>query len=421
MFSFTGKSTGKGALSLWTYNLKDSEIITNFKSKAYSGPAIRIGAGMSGAEADVASHAAGYHIVAGDCPTVGVAGGYAQGGGHSPLLSNYGMGADQVLEWDVVTPTGDHITVSPDQNSDLYWAISGGGGGTFGVVLSMTYKMYPDTIVGGASLSFNSSVTSLDNLWAAVDAFHAAVPAFVDTGATFLYLISNTSFTLATATSPGDTGEQVQAKLAPFTSFLDKTGIPYDLVPTTFNSYFDHASHYFGPFPYGYFPSSQLASSRLVQRPTITNPDSNAALGKALRTITQSGDFSLTLLAFNGSLANPDVSANSISPAWRGGNVQMLITGEWDFTIPRSAMLEREDVLTNTVVPLIESVTPNSGTYLNEANYRQPNWQYTLYNINYPRLLSIKRKYDPLSLLYGLTSVGSEAWVSDAEGRLCRA
>lgn len=91
MYSFIGNSTGKGALSLWSYNLKDYEIITNFKSKAYNGPVIRIGAGISGAEADVASHAAGYYIVAGDCPRVGVAGGYAQGGGHSPLLSSYGM------------------------------------------------------------------------------------------------------------------------------------------------------------------------------------------------------------------------------------------------------------------------------------------------------------------------------------------
>lgn len=53
-------------------------------------------------------------------------GGYLQGGGHSALSSLFGMGADSVLSYEVITPEGNFVTASPDHNQDLYWALSGG-------------------------------------------------------------------------------------------------------------------------------------------------------------------------------------------------------------------------------------------------------------------------------------------------------
>lgn len=55
----------------------------------------------------------------GTCPTVGIVGGYTQGGGHSILSSSYGVAADNVLEWEVVTVDGRHLTATPTQNADL--------------------------------------------------------------------------------------------------------------------------------------------------------------------------------------------------------------------------------------------------------------------------------------------------------------
>lgn len=60
--------------------------------------------------------------------TVGWAGGYIQGGGHSPMGSKFGMGADQLLSMEVITTTGKFVTASPTQNEDLFWAMSGGVG-----------------------------------------------------------------------------------------------------------------------------------------------------------------------------------------------------------------------------------------------------------------------------------------------------
>ena len=99
---YMGKSTGAGALALWTHHLKDRHIL-NYESPFYTGKAMKIGAGVQAAEAQAAANAQGFVVVEGDCPTVGIAGGYTQGGGTSPLGSKFGLAADQVLEWEVVT------------------------------------------------------------------------------------------------------------------------------------------------------------------------------------------------------------------------------------------------------------------------------------------------------------------------------
>jgi hypothetical protein len=73
-----GKSTGRWALSVWTHHMKDVEYL-QYNSTSYTGPAVRLGAGIQVEEAYEAAHAHGYLVVGGDCATVGVAGGYLQG------------------------------------------------------------------------------------------------------------------------------------------------------------------------------------------------------------------------------------------------------------------------------------------------------------------------------------------------------
>lgn len=78
---------------------------------------MKMGAGVQAIDAYKAAHLEGLVLVGANCPTVGLAGGYTQGGGHSLLSSNFGLAADQTLEWDVVT-------ASPSYNSDMYWALA---------------------------------------------------------------------------------------------------------------------------------------------------------------------------------------------------------------------------------------------------------------------------------------------------------
>ena len=140
--------------------LKTNELISEYSgSSNYTGPAVKLGAGTTGGEAALLVGAAGYRMVTGDCPTVGVAAGYSMGGGHGLLNSVNGLAADNVLEWEVVTATGEHVVATETQNQDLYWALSGGGGGTYAVVLSMTARIYQDGQVGAATLRFNRTAS----------------------------------------------------------------------------------------------------------------------------------------------------------------------------------------------------------------------------------------------------------------------
>lgn len=81
-------------------------------------------------------------VVGGGSKSVTV-GGYLTGGGHSILSPRYGMAADNVLELEVVTPMGKVVTANECQNEDLFWAMRGGGGSTFGVMTSVTIATYP--------------------------------------------------------------------------------------------------------------------------------------------------------------------------------------------------------------------------------------------------------------------------------------
>lgn len=73
---------------------------------------------------DYQAHLRNLTIVSGGGGTVGP-GGYLTGAGHAALSSTYGLGADQVLEMELVTPGGDIIIINECQHTDLFWAVRG--------------------------------------------------------------------------------------------------------------------------------------------------------------------------------------------------------------------------------------------------------------------------------------------------------
>lgn len=93
---FQGRSSGAGAVSVWTHHLKDLQFFETYTTSNYSGPAIKGGAGVQGTDLYEFANAHAMVAVGGECKTVGWGGGYIAGGGHSPLSPLYGMAADQV-------------------------------------------------------------------------------------------------------------------------------------------------------------------------------------------------------------------------------------------------------------------------------------------------------------------------------------
>lgn len=228
---YNGKATGAGAVGIWTHHMKSMSIFDYRKpanvTPAYVGKAMKMGAGVQASEAYQYAHASGLVVVGSINPTVGLAGGYTQGGGHGPLASKFGLAADQVLEWEVVTALGAHLVVTPSRYSDLYWALSGGGGGTYSVVISMTVKVYPEIITSAANLTVSSTGASQESFWGVVETFQRNLPSIVDTGAYVSFFLTNESFAVAPIQGPGIRKSQLQQLLNATLTSLKEEALPY--------------------------------------------------------------------------------------------------------------------------------------------------------------------------------------------------
>jgi hypothetical protein len=133
-------------LSIWTRHLRGIEYIEEFQSTSCSVDdtftAVRVAAGHAAIEVQIEVSKHDSVVITGANPDVGIVG-WLTGGGHGPLTQTYGMGVDHLLEATIVTPNGQVLLANPCQDKDLFFAIRGGGGGTYGIVTEIVVKTYP--------------------------------------------------------------------------------------------------------------------------------------------------------------------------------------------------------------------------------------------------------------------------------------
>jgi FAD/FMN-containing dehydrogenase len=109
----------------------------------------RVEAGAQWKDVIPQAQAHGLAGLAGSAPHVGVVG-YTMGGGFGWLGRRYGLNASSVTEAEVVSADGERLRLSDTQNADLFWGLKGGGG-NFGIVTSLEFRLYPlSTVYGGA-------------------------------------------------------------------------------------------------------------------------------------------------------------------------------------------------------------------------------------------------------------------------------
>ncbi len=411
---YLGRSTGAGALAVWTHHLRSTEVV-DWEDSYYYGKALKVGAGVQGFEALAAAKEAGLVVVTGECPTVGLAGGYIQAGGHSALSTNFGLAADNTLSFEVVTPRGDTLTASSTENQDLYWALSGGGGGNFGLVISVTVKAYPDAKVAGVSFDISAVADNSGKIFEVIDAFHAALPAMVDAGVMVIYYFGKDFFHVPALTAYGETMDAVKDILQPLSDNLGALGITLEPRYTEFPSYYEHFEHYWGPLPEGNIQvGTLLFGGRLISRSALTN------FSSAARRIAEKDATFIGVGTDVSGFGRHPYNENAVLPQWREAIISASLTLPWSFQLPFQEMIDMQLKITKEVQPIIEEATPGSGAYMNEADFLQVDWKEAFFGSKYPELLRVKKRYDPDNMLYVRVGVGSEAYEMQRDGRVCR-
>ncbi|KAJ5372669.1 hypothetical protein N7517_004675 [Penicillium concentricum] len=426
---FNGKSTGAGALGIWTHHLKDIEYYENYRGSGYHGPAVKLGSGVQAIELYEKAKELGFTAVGGEGMTVGVAGGYVLGGGHSPMSSVYGLAADQVLALEVVLANGRFVTVTEESDPDLFWALRGGGGGTYGVVTSLISRVYPKVDVTVSTFNFSTGKDiSLETFWAGLKSYVKRFPAYADAGTYAYFWVLPTgpdafTFLMNPFFAVNHTVDQYNALVKPWYDELRELGISIQPNTTYYDNFHDAWK---AGFPLETVGSSVLRTgSRLFPRENWDTPTSLDATFDALRATLTEG---FALLAFNMKAELQDgFTSNSANPALRKMLMHAITSTDWTNTTSDTVIQSKMDDLTKAIGKW-RAVSPDSGAYMSESDIQEPHFQQAFYGTNYNRLYRLKHRYDPTSLFYAPTAVGSEDWVvksldglPDQNGRLCRA
>ncbi len=212
----------------------------------------------------------------------------------------------------------------------------------------------------------------------------------------------------------GFTPKQVVEFVQPLYSSLNKLGIAVvnPRNPTVSISY-----SYIARTGQGDSPGNVRFSSRLWPRVNWDNATIFNATFESIRELVEGGyTFHSINLAPTTKAAGYPGRINSISPTWRNAIMHSTIFPPG----VRGGSAQAVKVSQARLKPYmdkIRAVTPTGGSYVNEADVEEPNWQQAFYGASYTRLLEIKKNHDPWGLFWAPTTPGSEAWsVTTADG-----
>jgi FAD/FMN-containing dehydrogenase len=212
----------------------------------------RAEAGLTWGEYNRETQALGLASTGGVVSTTGIAG-LTLGGGLGWLHGKHGLSCDNLLSADIVTANGKFLTVSADENPDLFWGLRGGGG-NFGVVTSFQYRLHPvDSVLAGMVVH---PIAKAKEVLRFYREFCRGCPDEAVAAAAMMTSPDGEPIAVIVAAYIGDlaAGEKVMAALRKFGPPLADTIAPTSYV--ALNSLFDEA------FPYGgvqrYWKSSFL-------------------------------------------------------------------------------------------------------------------------------------------------------------------
>ena len=448
--SYQGTSNSRDSLLIWPRAMNKVEVHDAFilkgdtSEKKYD--AVTIGAGTIWMHAyNTVTTQHNKYVQGGGCATVGVAG-LIQSGGFGSFSKGFGMAAAALLQAEVVTADGSILTVNQFNHPDLFWALKGGGGGTFGAVTSLTLKLRDLPALAGVvmgKIKANSDASFLQMIRQFMQHYRSNL--FNPTWGEQMRLHGDNTMEIRMLFHGLDQ-QQADAVWKPFVEFVNSSRDytwqkPLNTIVLPAKHLWDpaffraNAPQHIGtddrpgasPDNIFWIGDGEEAGQFLHAYHSAWMPqqllDKNENLAKAL--FASSRHWTVAL-HFNKGLAgasaddieaakntamNPQV-VNAFALAIIAGQSGPFIPGlkgqEPNLTEARNAA-KRIDAAMDELM----KVAPNAGSYVSESSYFLKNWQEAFWGENYPRLQQVKKKYDPDGLFFVRHGVGSEEWSDD--------
>jgi FAD/FMN-containing dehydrogenase len=453
--SYLGTSNAPDSLLLHTRPMDQIVMHDAFVAQGCSDApqhAVSVGTGNIWLKVYAAVTRAGRYAQGGGCCTVNV-GGFLTGGGFGSFSRRVGLGAASLLEAEVVTADGKVLVANACQNADLFWALKGGGAG-FGIVTRVTLRTHElPTFLGG---TFGRVKASSDDAFRRLIAeymrFHrdklfnatwgeqvkfrpgnemeiamvfqgidqqaasAVWKPFVDwvSAAPADYTIVQPVQSLAAPAHFFWDAEFLKKNLPGIVLQDDRPGAPDDAVFWAGN--LGESGWTIHNYESVWLPQALLADAardRLVEQTFAASRHWNVGFhfnkglgGAAPEAVAASRDssihpaaldaFALVIVAAGGPPAMPGIAGHE----------------------PDAARARREAAAVSAALAEMAKLEPGAPAYSLEASFHQKDWQKAFWGDHYPRLLAIKKKYDPDGLFFLHHGVGSEGWSDDGFTRL---
>ena len=456
--SYQGTSNAPGSLLVWTramdaITLHDAFVGVGCEGREAPVPAVSVGAGciwMRTYGAVVAD--AGRYVQGGGCATVGVAG-LIQSGGFGSFSKRYGTAASSLVEAEVVTADGAIRTVNACRDPDLFWALKGGGGGSFGVVTRLTLRTHelPATL-GGVFFQVRAG---------SAEAWRRLVRYFVGFyrerlfdphwGEQAAFTPENTLEVAMTFQGLDEAG--ARERWRPFVRFVESQRQDYAFVaPPRFialpaRRFWDAAwlkanlpSTVIADDRPGASPANLFWAGNLGEAGQYLHGYESAWLPASLLREREGDRLADALIAasrrwriglhFNKGLAGAPADAiararrTATNPAVVDAFALAIIGAEGPPAFPGLAGREPDYAVARAeagrvseAMRTLRGAVPTTGSYVSEAGYFDDDWRRAYWGANYARLAAVKRRYDPDGLFTVHHGVGSEAWSADGNTR----
>ncbi|KAF2733568.1 hypothetical protein EJ04DRAFT_553251 [Polyplosphaeria fusca] len=419
---YFGRSNSANSLAVWTHNMKDTKYHKTFQPqgcKTQYENVGEIGAGVQAHEAWEFFDPLGMHVTVGAVESVGLAGGFGQGGGHGPLGPSYGLMVDQAIEFDLVTADGQLRTINECTDPDLFWAMRGGGGSTYGILTSYKFQLHPAVPLQVYSFEayFPMPERDLDITESKVhrDIIRALAQnqtIFANNGiAGYNFILPDHIITLQVVPiTDAAAFKNITSQWHDFLTAYPGLNITESKY-YTFDKFADW--HAFtespsisrnGPVGLGLAEAGRFIPKKLFSTPTEIESLVNAVVTAMQFSYTNRGGGSAQLYA-TGPVNHPDNSKTGVNPMWRDAMWEVIMGGIWTSNLAPAVRTQIQNTISASIQPL-KAITPGGGCYLNEGDWTEENWQQTFFGSNYNRLLEVKKKYDPTGLFNCWKCVG---------------